>query len=1430
MGDTMFGSNTDYFKPQELPDGQAARAAMVRDRIPMRGNESYAFQKGRSIGFFETTYEMYMQETYVGDSLRYGIMPTDSALLNYEFNPATDFNPYKYYGDNLDTLQDMEEHIRGYLFDDVSNEDQFNERVERYRFYQKKKAELANGSIAGMLVGGIAGFADVTTLVPIVGWGKRLHSLGKVGKYAYAGLFTSAVQEAALQTRQELRTYEESLYNIGGGVVMGGGFGVFAKALDPNSALYYKGKANPMNPENPVRLGIGRIGTGMADNVVMRPVLRNGERVYERVSESPFGQSVGAAVRDTTELAKTGSLMAGGVAGVPIRAVGRGGLWATKKLGVQVSPIVRGLEAKSPKMREFTESMYNLGGILTEGMKVGKYNPAVEDLKMLYMSRLEHEVIPAAQQRYTQLRMKLAANIGKTYSPAFQTAASTGGRVKALAKDVAAGPTKTPRERGLNAEGVLDDWEFHDLTYKALYDDITLEELAILEKRFGKEGTEDIVKAANEQAEMIHDMNAMQMEDMKRLGMDVEDLGREYGVAQLWKAEGVRAMRDEAYGFFMKHFRGQPQDEFLEEYGLTSAQFDKLGLEDVTVVRNNGETETVTKAEGVAVKNEILDDWAHGQEGADIARLEQELEMAAEKARRTKRDAVLAARDMRKSWTEIKTASLKELKEILTKRVALRDRGVEELKLRKAEKAKLEAELKAALEETNVRANQYHDTLSGRSRIGKQRKAAVTEAEALLKMTDELGSEASKAEIEWARANQIKADNDLARTGEDALTEAVDKAAKLPVSSRRLATLRERIRTLDNVIKAKTDMLTKLDARLGRYEKIVNEATANKQNLMDLQKLQRKMLKDAQKEAGKAKRAERKLKRQVKKETARAPLHEYVEDLLDKLGNNEADAFGGFDSEFITVSGRTLRRNLRITKEERREAVRLGILRDDLYGILGKSQDDLSTRLALRDIFGNKSETDIVKDTVRAIKDDYDALIQRAKAQGKPRLVKKLEKERKKATSDVENGIKRQLGILGLAKSADSGWAFMGQLARAFNYVRYGSGFLIPSQADLSNVFFTSGFGTFTLKNGKAWARTMKGHTNHEIRMIALGSERILHSSTVMKMNQAEAGKETAGIGDYGSLTHYTTSTAERVVGGLAETTNVISGMAWWNTRMKALAMVQMQDTFVRHALKYDEILASASAGNLKSEKIIAEMASLGLGADQFRIIKKMMAKYPPELVEGIYELNMGRWLAEGKEGQQAFDSIQIGMNSTATRAIMTPGKGDTPFLMSDGFFKTLMQFQTYGFVSLNKYMVPAFQRMATYGDMEAFLSMCLASALGYGIVAATDIKRNGEVEERSASQWGYDIVDRAGFLMFLSTPISAASQQFGMTGASRYSMEKNRIALMLGPTGGLINDTWDLADAAVARDTDRMSQVGSKLMPFKLYKQIADVALEQYK
>ena len=138
-----------------------------------------------------------------------------------------------------------------------------------------------------------------------------------------------------------------------------------------------------------------------------------------------------------------------------------------------------------------------------------------------------------------------------------------------------------------------------------------------------------------------------------------------------------------------------------------------------------------------------------------------------------------------------------------------------------------------------------------------------------------------------------------------------------------------------------------------------------------------------------------------------------------------------------------------------------------------KSVDDITTRFALNDVFGNKGIGQMIEDVQNGIRDDFRPLIDTAKKAGKNRRVRQLESQQRKSLKHVENTFARHLGVLGLPENAESMLAWAGQMARQFNYVRYGSGFLIPSTADLANVTFTSGFGTFTAKNFKAWNRTI---------------------------------------------------------------------------------------------------------------------------------------------------------------------------------------------------------------------------------------------------------------------------------------------------------------------------------------------------------------------
>jgi len=102
---------------------------------------------------------------------------------------------------------------------------------------------------------------------------------------------------------------------------------------------------------------------------------------------------------------------------------------------------------------------------------------------------------------------------------------------------------------------------------------------------------------------------------------------------------------------------------------------------------------------------------------------------------------------------------------------------------------------------------------------------------------------------------------------------------------------------------------------------------------------------------------------------------------------------------------------------------------------------------------------------------------------------------------------------------------------------------------------------------------------------------------------------------------------------------------------------------------------------------------------------------------------------------------------------------------------------------------------------------------------------RYGEIKERDAGSWAYDAIDRSGFLTYLSTPIDAIATQAGLSeGASRYSRENARLSLVLGPSAGLLTDTFNLAFE------DNRLETAQKLLPFKLYQQIYNVATGGYK
>lgn len=1405
----------------------ANRARLTAERNAALSTPMPTLQPGLDpsrIGVFDSAIEFYMHETMIGDMMRYGIAPDDKNPDAYNYDARSTFNPYKFFIDNEEEFGYGEEWVRSGLFKNVYGEDQFRDKMDRLSLEQENRKYIQNSNIVGSLVGGVLSFADISTLIPYVNVYKKGVTASRIINYGLNAGIYSVAQEAMLQTRQDLRTMDESTINIAGGFVIGGTFGAVAAGFNKQSFLHPKHPNNPFKASNPVFMGIGRIGQSMADNVVIKPVIKGGQQTFEAVAETTVGRSVGAAAREATTLAKAGATTAQGPARAVVKGIGKVGEKVITHTVGKAIPLIRGITDKvSPAMVKITTQLYDLGGIQTQAMKRGEATRSVEDDITSITAIFDMAVFPEAGIAFHNLAIGLARLSGKNTSELGQAASNVGTRVKQFAGDVAAGPSMSGR-RGdeVLPEGRLNEIEFTDITYKAAFDDLDGDTMANLVSRFGDEGADMIIAAAKKQAELIHAFNKEIFELMKKHDMVTDaDAIDGYTLAQLWQAKGIRNNKADAKRFFLDLFAGTPTEKYLDDnFGFTEDQFNALGKSEVTLKGLDGTPRTVSVEEGLGIKVEILEDWAGDISNAAENAARRDLDQATEAEKSARTAAVLAARDLRTNVTDIKKATVDEVVNIIKTRAAQREKLRAEHEKLKLEKQRNETELKEAEAEMLARGEQYHDTAPAKRRKERVASGEVKEAEALLHMADEGGVATSKADTDFARENLTKADAEMAKAGDDALEEAVEKAAKIPVSNSRLATLRERINQINKRMNKIERSAKRLDDKLTAAQRAVDEAKAAKQQIVDARKFLNKAAKEASKDARAAKRQLKKYKKAVKREENKPPIDVYVDELVTKLSNNERSPFGGLDGEFFQ-SGRAKRRQIHMTNAQRREAVRLGFLRNDLYGVMHQSVNDLAPRIALRRIFGNGTEEQIVRRLQQAVEDDYNVQISKATGAAQQRLKNKLERQK----MDIERGVLRLMGRYGIPKDPESVLAWAGRSARGYNFIRYGSGFLIPSMTDLSNVLFTSGWGVFAGKNMRAVRRSVAGLKSQEIRRLAAMSERVQHSSTVMKMANIDDVQAQAGIGSHGTVKHYTTSTIDRINGGLTEATSISSGMMWWNSRLKMLSMMEMQHNFVKLAKDYDALLSAASAGNKGAENKIAQLASLGIGVDEMRLIQKMMAKHEPQLDEGVFELGMGRWLEEGADGQRAYQAILTALDHTATRSIMTPGKGDTPFLISNGFGKLLLQFQTYGFVSMSKYLLPAFQRMANYGDMQAFLTLNLQVALGTAVVASKDFLRNGEIKDRTQAQWAYDIIDRSGLLLYLSTPLASATSMFGNE-ASRYSKERNRLALLFGPTGGLITDAWDMADATAQGDTDRMGTVGQKLLPFKLYQQLATVAL----
>lgn len=1384
---------------QWSPDELGTLSSFVQTTRPTYSDSTLTQQTEAGTSFSDTVKAMVRRENLTID-IAENLHRRATAEGDFE-EADPSWNPHAYIRENWSEEDKayFEIEQRQGIFDQAMNAAQLDTLREKVRREKLLLEQIDGGSMLGVLAGGfVAAATDLSSYIPVAGQIQKIRQLGPIARGALLGTTAMAIPELGLQATQELRTAQESFMNIGVGAALGAGMGGFARLLSPKHPL------NPANPVNPLRrenLDAQGVGVRTPDG-----------------SEEIIESTVGAARVD-----RSGPRAEPGLtSNVPF--LNR----LTEKI-TGVTPVGRALQWTGGRSRDILVRLMDLGGVLTNTARFGKrIGPSAEDLKKDLLTY---------RDRLFLFGDKLHRNL-----------------------NLAMGQTKTENLFGLRNR-ITED-QLNDITRRKLNGTWTEEDNLSLVREYGETNARLINQTAEQYAEKVHEVNGLFEEEMIELGMlqdpervsklksDLDairrqlegdgtqgveprpelraerdriraelqaelskpaPMGRDYGHAQMWDASKILSSEEEFTDFLLEVLVDRPNDDWLfETFDITPEQWARLGSEEVEI---NGTS--LTPEEGARKRAEILREWAGDEYLFNINRAE----LQAEAAEGALKQSTLDLQDMLRALGYARTTT-ERLK--LSEARKFRDQFNGQVETTRAER-EVQAGFVRALKDAAEAARtltldrSLADLPVGRSAITDAENAVTAAEDALLKEIREASTDPASADSFWnsgayqkrvAEVAQAKArlDNLYARSPE-------------PIDSVRRARVEERARSAQRELARLDNRLARLQERQAKLERLHQEVEARYEKA----RAAKSAITDAVTEARRVRRIAEKDLRKVKRILAKAqkqtPLDEVVSDIRLALMNRENLPHSMLD-KIAVETGRAKKRRIILNPEQRRKGEELGFLRTDLPNILNAQYDQLAGHIGLhRGLDIRKGgEFGSWQDVLRAVDEEYDAL-----TRGKdPETVKRLNAERAGVKKDMTLLKNRLLGTENVGADKD-GWAYwMSGKVRQANFIRFGAGFLLPSLTDIASVTLRTGsFAKLAREHGREAVRIMSGMSESELRALVNSTELGANGVRMAQLFDADDAVHMFGIGADGTFKKRFTSQVDRGARWLSEKTNLVSGMRAWNRFWRIAAGIQVSYRLRDLARKWDSLT--------DLEK--ADMASLGIGKAEASRIAKYIEKFGQTDANGHWDPRLSEWMST-KDGREAARDFRIAVERTMSRAVYSPGIGDTPGVMSHALGKMFLQFQTYAFTFLNRFMIPASQRVYSHKDATAMVAFAHLIWAGMVVVIGKDLLRGEDPMKRfEDGQWvstTYDIIDRSGVLAYMSPYVDSLLKltspiQEELLGdsiaPSRFS--RNRWwESSLGASYGLVRDIGAFGSSIFAEDpsTSDIVKKGLLLTPANFY------------
>lgn len=1339
-----------------------------------------------------------------------------------------DFNPYGYITKNWDKAR---QDRLATLIDDDYFDDALNPMaVETYAKFAEEEIERnelaaesgwgTTGSIAGAII-------DPINLIPVAGWaakGRTLYKMAKIGAQAAA---TQALNETILQAEQDTRTLKESLLNVGVAGVLGGGLGAFSSAALPKSRLHPSHPENPLHPDNIAKMDVEfrAPGESAGDRLVQGDLSAAAVRKAPlvRVGEgTKLGNAIEAITRRITAVTPIGRLKNSPIQAARhalVKLADAGGvLWTINKLGMATGRSAEDLRAfYEVGTREFA-ARASSAAILDTNQALGQIG-AKKIAAHEFMSVMQRFLVNTHAAGDTE---ELVKQFGKDGAQMVEQ------RARALSEEVHKINDKVEKllvERGM----VRDD----NLLSRTM-----IEKQGLLEKR--KTGLEAIAKKreqltnnhtadrkgldadAKAKADATHkDALAALKEEEATLKADTDishlqatiaeqhskprALGRDYGHAQLYDRSMITQNPARFKDMLIEMLAPQVDESWLHEnFELTKDMLDGLATSDPEKFRD------------------VMRRWAGDEKYVEITRLEQQLKASQEDLKAAKIDLLDFARS--KGLIDRKVVALKT-----AEARKLRDKLNAELNAIRARRNALKKERKALVRASQAGRQKTLDRqlmhVEDQPDVGAAQLTAAQKAEQKLLGVIERGPDGTELRHGKEKAHRVVPSFDeaaLTKAAKNAdatrtaATETPLEAPKAPEAPRsvelaeaegRLAEINAELRKLDrDVADAEVDV--------GRYTEAHSKVVQKRAWMEKLKGRLDESVSEAADSLRIADKSARKVKAELLRGVKRPGLEEVVDQITEHL-TKHGELPSTMMNEIIPESGRVKARRIDYTPEWRRRFEDAGYLRRDVSNILDLQYRQTSGHIALNEALdiGKGKTYGSWRDLEREIETEYQSLME-AHPDHRSAYVAAMQSD----IADVQGLKNRLLGLDTMVDDPNSviGWG-MRKLRQA-NFLRFGSEFLASSLTDIGIASLRHRLIPLVFKHGRrAFVNAIKGLPADQVSLLARASE-IAHGHMSLSRRLGDEDLfRTTGIGATGSKMHRVTSTID--VGGqkLTDVVARLSGVPQWNVFWKTLSGYAMVDKISKSVSKFGAL----------TEIERADLASLGIGKAEAERLDYFLKKYGKD-DGGVLDANTDDWLQEAG-GDDAVKDFMIAIRRDQTRTNLTVGIGDTPLAMDKGVYKALLQFQTFNFVMLNKFIGPLVQRGAHMRDVRAMVSLVTllssASLVAY-LKAAKRFALDGETnpndyffDEKNAPKLAAEILDRSGLMSWTSPVADSLSKLAGLGGVSRYR-RNSAVDSLLGPTWGLIRDTWaagTTATDAVKGDSslDDVMAKTAVLLPF---------------